>query len=229
MKKPLRKNLPRSSLQRNSKQALTFTYFCRKDIAAFDIDSKVKDGRLALMFRGNNNKPQIWFQDLSCSWFFIANTFTDYFRLMIMHLGLPHWQYAFTQVGLDPQALQWFRFLSPERLAIDIENRKNQESLAKKKLNKGAVGAKLGQGAADASKIKVEGLRRKKRRMKLKAKGGNGDHIIEKFTAQSSKSAKYAKTTVKKREATVGAAGSSDVKENKAEGAESTQAAASGQ
>jgi hypothetical protein len=36
--------------------------------------------------------------------------------------------------------------------------------------------------------------------MKLKAKGGNGDHIIEKFTAQSSKSAKYAKTTVKKRD-----------------------------
>ena len=45
--------------------------------------------------------------------------------------------------------------------------------------------------------------------MKLKAKGGNGDHIIEKFTAQSSKSAKYAKTTVKKRE------GTAEVKENK--------------
>lgn len=128
-------------------------------------------------------------------------------------------------MGLDPQALQWFRFLSPERLAIDIENRKNQESLAKKKLNKGAVGAKL--GAADASKIKVEGLRRKKRRMKLKAKGGNGDHIIEKFTAQSSKSAKYAKTTVKKREpAAGGAPGTSDVKENKAEGASESQTSA---
>jgi hypothetical protein len=36
--------------------------------------------------------------------------------------------------------------------------------------------------------------------MKLKAKPGN-DGIIEKFTAQSSKTAKYAKTTVKKREA----------------------------
>ena len=121
-----------------------------------------------------------------------------------MHLGLPHWQYAFTQVGLDPQSLQWFRFLSPERLAIDIENRKNQENLAKKKLNKN--GNQLGKipqsaSAGDTSgKIKVEGLRRKKRRMKLKAKGGNGDHIIEKFTAQSSKSAKYAKTTVKKRD-----------------------------
>ena len=57
--------------------------------------------------------------------------------------------------------------------------------------------------------------------MKLKAKGGNGDHIIEKFTAQSSKSAKYAKTTVKKREMTAlngGPMGGSDVKENKAEG-----------
>ena len=29
----------------------------RKDIAAFEIDCKVKDGRLALMYRGNNNKP----------------------------------------------------------------------------------------------------------------------------------------------------------------------------
>lgn len=75
--------------------------------------------------------------------------------------------------------------------------------------------------AADTSKIKVEGLRRKKRRMKLKAKGGNGDQIIEKFTAQSSKSAKYAKTTVKKREATANGTGMpSDVKENKAEGGE---------
>ena len=91
-----------------------------------------------------------------------------------MHLGLPHWQYAFTQVGLDPQALQWFRFLSPERLAIDIENRKNQQELAKKKDNKG--------GKVTGDKIKVEGIRRKKRRMKLKAKGNN-DHIIEKFSA----------------------------------------------
>ena len=48
-------------------------------------------------------------------------------------------------------------------------------------------------------KIKVEGLKRKKRRMRLKAKGAS-ENIIEKFIAQSSKSAKYAKTTVKKRD-----------------------------
>ena len=35
--------------------------------------------------------------------------------------------------------------------------------------------------------------------MKLKAKGNN-EQVIEKFCAQSSKTAKYAKSTVKKRE-----------------------------
>lgn len=30
-------------------------------IVAFDIDSKVKDGRVALLYRENHSKPQIWF------------------------------------------------------------------------------------------------------------------------------------------------------------------------
>mmetsp|Transcript_31644 Transcript_31644/g.36120 ORF Transcript_31644/g.36120 Transcript_31644/m.36120 type:complete len:183 (+) Transcript_31644:3-551(+) len=34
-------------------------------IAAFDMDSRVKDGRLALLYRNNFDKPQVWFQDLS--------------------------------------------------------------------------------------------------------------------------------------------------------------------
>lgn len=99
------------------------------DIFAFEIDSKCKGGRLALVYmeggRDPQSKPQIWFQDLSCNWFFVANTFTDYFRLMIVHLGIPLWQYVFTNTGPDQQTLQWFRFFSPERLAIDMENRRN--------------------------------------------------------------------------------------------------------
>lgn len=87
---------------------------------------------MALIYR-SSSKPQVWFQDLSCNWYFIANCFTDYFRLMIMHLGIPGWQYAFTNVGLDPQTLQWLRFLAPERLAIDNEYRRNQEMINRKK------------------------------------------------------------------------------------------------
>ena len=29
----------------------------------------------------------------------------------------------FTNVGMDPQSLQWFRYMLPDRLTIDLENR----------------------------------------------------------------------------------------------------------
>jgi len=89
--------------------------------AAYELSSM--DGRVVLFYRHHTeDKPQIWFQDLSCTWHFIANSFTDYFRLMVAHLGLPRWLYVFTETGLDPAAKQWFRFLAPERLAADLES-----------------------------------------------------------------------------------------------------------
>lgn len=90
-----------------------------EDFRAFTLDSRMKDGVLALFYPNRTDKPQVWFQDLSCTWNFIANTFTDFFRLMVAHLGLPRWPYVFTQQGIDPAAKQWFRLYSPDRLAID--------------------------------------------------------------------------------------------------------------
>lgn len=92
---------------------------------AFDLDAECCNGRVALLYREAPSKPQVWFQDLSCDWHFIANTFTDYFRLMAMHLGIPHWQYAFTDVGLDPVTRNWFALFCPERLAVAVENGKD--------------------------------------------------------------------------------------------------------
>lgn len=114
-----------------------------------------------------------------------------------MHLGIPNWQYVFTKAGLDQQTLQWFRFFIPERLAIDIENRKFLEMMSRKKQQHVKPNSQY-KFAND--KIKIEGLKRKRRRLRLKAKGGN-EAVIEKFSAQSCKTAKYAKTIVKKREA----------------------------
>ena len=59
-------------------------------------------------------------------------------------------------------------------------------------------------------KIKVEGIRRKKRRMKLKAKG-NAESIIENFTASSSKGAKFARSKTKKEGGAGAAAAAKDV------------------
>ncbi|ELW64584.1 Tubulin polyglutamylase complex subunit 2 [Tupaia chinensis] len=41
------------------------------------------------------------------------DTFTAYYRLLITHLGLPQWQYAFTSYGISPQAKQWFSMYKP--------------------------------------------------------------------------------------------------------------------
>lgn len=71
------------------------------EFVAFALDSGVSqnDGKVAFVFDTSKsgsrepryyskNQPQIWFQDLACEWHFIAHNFTDYFRLMIMHLGV---------------------------------------------------------------------------------------------------------------------------------------------
>lgn len=95
-----------------------------KDYTAFSIDS-APDGNVCFVYKNHENEnPEVWFQDYSCQWHYISEGFTEYYRLMIVHLGLPHWQYAFTSIGLDPITRVWFQFLSPERLAIDLKYHK---------------------------------------------------------------------------------------------------------
>lgn len=43
------------------------TILLRTDqVVAFDMDSKMLDGRLGLLFKDNYKKPQIWFQVGAC-------------------------------------------------------------------------------------------------------------------------------------------------------------------
>uniref|UniRef100_A0A2K6U7I9 Tubulin polyglutamylase complex subunit 2 n=1 Tax=Saimiri boliviensis boliviensis TaxID=39432 RepID=A0A2K6U7I9_SAIBB len=56
---------------------------------------------------------EIWFLDRALYWHFLTDTFTAYYRLLITHLGLPQWQYAFTSYGISPQAKQWFSMYKP--------------------------------------------------------------------------------------------------------------------
>eukprot|EP01063_Lacrimia_lanifica_P012606 TRINITY_DN19261_c0_g1_i1.p1 TRINITY_DN19261_c0_g1~~TRINITY_DN19261_c0_g1_i1.p1 ORF type:complete len:254 (+),score=71.90 TRINITY_DN19261_c0_g1_i1:64-762(+) len=95
-----------------------------EDEAAFLIDSSPQmHGRVCLIYKTDNPgaPPTVWFQSLTCTWHYIAKTFTDYFRLLIMHLGLPGWCYVFTDAGLPRVTEEWFSFLSPERHQIDLQ------------------------------------------------------------------------------------------------------------
>ena len=49
-----------------------------------------------------SDNVEVWFLDRSLQWHFLANSFTNYYRLVISHLGLPQWQLLFTQDGLPP-------------------------------------------------------------------------------------------------------------------------------
>jgi len=53
---------------------------------------------------GTDPHVEVWFLDRALRWHYITDSFTSYYRLMIMHLGLPQWQYAFTDIGLCQQA-----------------------------------------------------------------------------------------------------------------------------
>ena len=62
--------------------------------------------------------PTVWFQDLTCRWHYITDSFTSYVRLMMIHCGLPHWQYVFTPSKVPPRSEQWLRHFLPERTAL---------------------------------------------------------------------------------------------------------------
>eukprot|EP00919_Chromeraceae_sp_WS-2016_P056470 GHVR01134075.1.p1 GENE.GHVR01134075.1~~GHVR01134075.1.p1 ORF type:complete len:225 (+),score=48.31 GHVR01134075.1:210-884(+) len=101
---------------------------------AYDLDSMCDSGRFALVYFKNiththmstfTQKPQIWFMDLAGDWVFIANDFSDYFRLLVTHLGLPRWPLALTPIGLDKKAKEWLLLLAPHRLHIDTQGSNN--------------------------------------------------------------------------------------------------------
>ncbi|KAM9757916.1 tubulin polyglutamylase complex subunit 2 [Menidia menidia] len=84
----------------------------------FELDSCGGNGKVCLVYKNCTpgvvaQKSEIWFLDRALCWHFLTATFTSYYRLMITHLGLPEWQYAFTPYGPSPQAKQWASLYQP--------------------------------------------------------------------------------------------------------------------
>ncbi|XP_030047753.1 tubulin polyglutamylase complex subunit 2 [Microcaecilia unicolor] len=84
----------------------------------FELDSCSGNGKVCLVYRVSKTglilpDTEIWFLDRALYWHFLTDTFTAYYRLLITHLGLPQWQYAFTNYGVSPQAKQWFNMFKP--------------------------------------------------------------------------------------------------------------------
>ena len=89
-------------------------------LRAFELDDTCEAGRVLLLVGLDlgARRAQVWFQDGSCALSRLATSFGDYLRLLVLHLGLPRWQYAYSEAGLDPTCRQWLRLMAPDRLAV---------------------------------------------------------------------------------------------------------------
>ncbi|KAI0234613.1 Tubulin polyglutamylase complex subunit 2 [Lamellibrachia satsuma] len=90
----------------------------------FELDHCDGFGKVCYVYR--NTKPgipaqtaEVWFLDRALQWHHLAKDFMSYYRLVLMHIGLPQWQYLFTDIGPTPQALQWYHLYCPTRVAAD--------------------------------------------------------------------------------------------------------------
>ncbi|XP_071446932.1 tubulin polyglutamylase complex subunit 2 [Hetaerina americana] len=59
-------------------------------------------------FAVSKEEPRIWLLDRCFEWHFLAHDFAHYFRMMLVHQGLPQWQFRFTPMGLTPWAEEFF-------------------------------------------------------------------------------------------------------------------------
>lgn len=101
----------------------TFDNRCK----VFELDPCDGYGRVCLVYKesktgGNEPRVEIWFLDRALRWHFLSDSFVAYYRLLLMHMGLPQWQYALTDIGLCQQAQQWFNMYAPTRLELDQES-----------------------------------------------------------------------------------------------------------
>ncbi|KAK2154245.1 hypothetical protein LSH36_273g02001 [Paralvinella palmiformis] len=93
----------------------------------FELDPCEGYGKVCFVYRNTKpgiaaQKAEIWFLDRALRWHFLADNFANYYRLMLVHLGLPQWQYIFTDIGISPQAKQqWYNLYCPLRLGLDID------------------------------------------------------------------------------------------------------------
>ncbi|XP_041836552.1 tubulin polyglutamylase complex subunit 2 isoform X2 [Melanotaenia boesemani] len=91
----------------------------------FELDSCGGNGKVCLVYKNCTpgvvaQQSELWFLDRSLCWHFLTTTFTSYYRLMIIHLGLPEWQYSFTPYGPSPQAKQWASLYQPLTFSCEL-------------------------------------------------------------------------------------------------------------
>ena len=75
-------------------------------------------GKVCLIYSINNEERRLknsvyFYAQHDQGWYYMAPTFSDYFRLQIQHLGILGWQMSRTDMGLPQATMDWLCFYAP--------------------------------------------------------------------------------------------------------------------
>ncbi|XP_064545186.1 tubulin polyglutamylase complex subunit 2 [Drosophila montana] len=84
----------------------------------FEINNINEMAKVCMLYDStSSNNPRFYLLELSTlSWQFLAETFSEYLRMAIAHLGLPYWELCFSSFGLPSWTEQLFLLLAPHLL-----------------------------------------------------------------------------------------------------------------
>ncbi|XP_012159742.1 tubulin polyglutamylase complex subunit 2 [Ceratitis capitata] len=94
----------------------------------FEINNVNEVAKVCMLFEANScNLPKFYLYELNTmKWTFLSDTFSEYLRMAIAHLGLPYWELCFSNIGLPSWTEQLFLLLAPHLLE-DYEPRQDRQ------------------------------------------------------------------------------------------------------
>ncbi|KAL0233486.1 hypothetical protein PCE1_002001 [Barthelona sp. PCE] len=106
-----------------------------KNFACFKLDSSLTNSNLLMVYHKNRiDTPQFYLQSRDCLYYYITDSFSNFFRLIFQYCGMVDWYNDFTPLGLNTFSISWLRILNPQRLA-----RRKEKKLNHTRLNKGRI------------------------------------------------------------------------------------------
>ncbi|CAD7080531.1 unnamed protein product [Hermetia illucens] len=91
----------------------------------FELNNVNDVAKVCLVYESSGaSNPKIYLLELlAFKWQFLAETFSEYLRMAIAHLGLPYWELCFSSFGLPSWTEQLFLLLAPHLLEENDQRR----------------------------------------------------------------------------------------------------------
>lgn len=84
----------------------------------FELSNIIGIAKVCIVYESSEvQNPKIYLLEMNnLKWNFLAESFTEYLRMAIVHLGLPYWELCFSTCGLPSWAEQLFLLIAPHLL-----------------------------------------------------------------------------------------------------------------